>query len=84
MSPAEMSILIHCHALAKPLSESVVTSDTIKWFLAEGIIEHDGREHSSGFKTTERGRKWLEMCLETPMPIMRWVDPRTIQKENTP
>lgn len=81
VSPAVLSVLIHCHALVEPLPESAVHGGTVKWFLEEGIIEPCPRDRSCGYTTTERGRKWLDMILATPMPVSRWIDPREEKAE---
>lgn len=75
MNPAFLSVLIHCHAVAEPLQGSPVHRDAVMFFLNNGIIAVDDRD-GSGYATTERGRRWLEMILETPMPVQIWTDPR--------
>ena len=47
---------------------------------AAGELEmHDLAERTSAgyWKLTARGEKWLEMLLATPLPVQRWLDPRT-------
>ena len=39
------------------------------WFGQQGIVDHKGM-------ATAKGRAWLDLILETPMPIQRWIDPR--------
>jgi hypothetical protein len=40
-----------------------------------GLVE-DWREKSGYVRTTERGQKFIEMLVATPLPEQRWVDPR--------
>jgi hypothetical protein len=32
---------------------------------------------SRGYEITERGQKWVKMLIETPLPELVWIDPRT-------
>jgi hypothetical protein len=32
---------------------------------------------SRGYEITERGQKWVNMLIETPLPELKWIDPRT-------
>jgi hypothetical protein len=32
--------------------------------------------YSASYQLTERGQKWIDMILATPMPVNRWIDPR--------
>jgi hypothetical protein len=77
MCPAALALLVHCHELCDPIPESTVNSEIMKWFLAEGVVKECG-DFGCGYTTTERGRKWMEMFLKTPMPEQKWVDPRDI------
>lgn len=55
-------------------------SEIVQWFLREGIIEpFEDKSPALTYRTTPRGEAWLTMCLETPMPVQVWVDPRKRQ-----
>jgi hypothetical protein len=41
--------------------------------VSDGIIVPAG---PSSHELTDRGRAWLDMILETPMPVQQWIDPR--------
>jgi hypothetical protein len=76
ISPAYLSVLIHCHGLCSPIKESMVNSEAVEVFLRDGIIEIDTDRQGCGYRTTEKGETWLEMILTTPYPEFRWIDPR--------
>jgi hypothetical protein len=43
-----------------------------------GVIEvkNHANDVPCTWTATLRGRAWLDLILETPMPVCRWVDPR--------
>jgi hypothetical protein len=43
--------------------------------VSEGIIVPAG---PSSHELTDRGRAWLDMILDTPMPVQLWADPRKL------
>lgn len=45
--------------------------------IARGLIRCGER----GLERTERGYAFLEMLCETPLPVHRWIDPRTLADE---
>jgi hypothetical protein len=47
------------------------------WFLRDGIIEPwDAYSPEPIYRTTEKGRRWLDLICDTPMPVQKWIDPR--------
>lgn len=42
---------------------------------AAGLIDHN--EDFEGWSATDKGRAYVEMILQVPLPVMRWVDPRS-------
>jgi DNA-binding PadR family transcriptional regulator len=77
MSPSDLEVLIHCHAIPgpHPRFDSGAIQDTLDQFCADGIIERVANTLDE-YRTTDRGQKWLEMILETPYPEQCWIDPR--------
>jgi len=46
-------------------------------FLADGIIEPWDKDSTIPvYRATEKGRAWLSIILNTPLPIQVWTDPR--------
>jgi DNA-binding PadR family transcriptional regulator len=79
MSPSDLEVLIHCHAVAgvHPRFDAPAVRDAIYRFRSDGIIEEHSLPCRNEFYTTEKGKAWLEMILRTPMPTEAWIDPRT-------
>jgi DNA-binding PadR family transcriptional regulator len=79
MSPSDLEVLIHCHAVAgvHPRFHAPAVRECIERFRSEGIIEEYSGERRGEFYTTDKGAAWLEIILRTPMPIEAWIDPRT-------
>lgn len=48
--------------------------EIVKWFLDAEVIRTTG--HKDKPEATDKGRAWLELILQTPMPVQRWADPR--------
>lgn len=45
-----------------------------------GLIEHRAKErpvnyNPHGYECTQKGRAYVEMLLQTPMPVQRWIAP---------
>jgi hypothetical protein len=79
MSPSDLEVLIHCHAIAgiHPRADAPAVRDVLERFRSNDIIEECSGDRRGEFYTTERGKAWLEMILRTPMPVEAWIDPRT-------
>lgn len=73
-SPYEIKLLLHFYASQarfEPISQHY--HDCIASFQLSGLIEHvDGIP-----RTTALGNHFVQMLLETPKPVMMFVDPRT-------
>jgi len=44
-------------------------------FIGAGVL-YSTSDSPSGFMPTEKGKKFMEMILETPYPVGKFVDPR--------
>ncbi len=77
MTPSDLEILVHCHVSPDPHPRlhAPAVKDAIRQFLADGIIK---RVSVDIYGSTERGEMWLEMILDTPMPVYQLVDPRKL------
>lgn len=82
MTPLALEMLIWFHtraAAAGPFEglERGPQSEIMRQFLTEGIIEpYDGTSPAHTYRTTDKGRAWLDMILATPQPRLVWADPR--------
>ncbi len=76
MTPNDIEILIHYHSCPEPHPRihAPAVEDSIRNFLADGILELRKTDKEDTFRTTEKGRAWLQMILDTPYPTLVWVD----------
>ena len=84
MTPLALSILIHCRCFYYtpiPNWKYSAQSETIHDFLNQGIVVRYKDLDTGCYKLTQLGEAWLEMILNTPMPIIvsKMIDPRTGQ-----
>lgn len=83
MTPLALEMLIWFHTRASsagpfPNIHLDPQADIVQWFTEFGIIEpYEGASEAYTYQTTKRGDAWLKLCLNTPMPVQLWVDPRT-------
>lgn len=77
MSPFKMDVLMHyyCMAVPHPKVMSKGVQEYIHDLVEDGVMIMD-EESGTGFRMTEKGYAWIQMILDTPMPISVWTDPR--------
>jgi len=77
-SPLAIVMLLHFHNNPVPFTgiEHGPQQDIVKCFLGNKIIYHE----SGSYRTTEKGRAFVNMILKTPFPVTKYVDPRTEEK----
>jgi len=82
--PVEVEVMLYYHVFpdehprrnTKAVAEALVRFvhlDMLFWHTAD-------RTH----KITPRGRKWVEMILDTPFPVQSWEDPREVVAQTEP
>jgi hypothetical protein len=92
LTPNDLEVLIHHYVSPDqhPRRSAPAVSSAIRKFLREDILAYvqvvfeDEPEQTplhSRIMVTEKGRKFLDMVLETPFPVCAWTDPRTINAE---
>jgi hypothetical protein len=76
-APCDIEVLIWYHVRCEPhpTAYSPAVSSALKRFIRDRILEPNELT-GSGYTTTARGKKWLEMILATPYPELLWFDPR--------
>lgn len=75
MTPNDLEILLH-HYVSPcefPRREADAYKKAVKMFLADGVFDH---EDDGGYRVTEKGKAWIVMILSTPMPKLKYCDPR--------
>lgn len=81
LKPAELEFLLHCYIFGEPhpQEDAPTYKNAAQFFLREGIIanrsEEERVEHGGGgYSVTARGKAWLQLILNTPMPEAAWMD----------
>lgn len=91
MSPLEIKMLLHYHAMARDYRDEVVPEhansnavrETIESFRMLGLIEvankswltSDPAARASEFRTTDKGDAMVEHLCAVQVPIIKWVQP---------
>jgi hypothetical protein len=76
MTPNDLDILIHYY-VCPDIHEryyAPAVMESCREFVQSGIFVSSGEDGI--FSVTEKGRAWMELILNTPMPILKWIDPR--------
>ena len=78
-SPYQITVLLHHHTSAAefPRSNAPVYGEVISGFIEMGLLH---RNPEGFLTTTERAHALIDMWRSTPLPEMRWVDPRLDDK----
>lgn len=72
--PGDISQLIDIYALGHPEYNPYFCTRLLKRGLIATI---EGATDHRVYEATERGRAFVQMLCDTPLPQQRWVDPRT-------
>ena len=81
LTPLKIEMLLHikCQMVIESLNYPAQQA-AISEFISNGLIEHapDG-----GYSLTPKGKKFVGMILDTPLPVPgnQWVDPRTLESK---
>lgn len=76
MTPLEIGLLLDIHCSHAPQAlPSAVHTDTIKWFLKEGLIE-EYRTKPGCYSMLPRGAYLVERLCSLPLPVSMWVMPQ--------
>jgi hypothetical protein len=78
ITPNALDILIHYYVSPKqhPRFDAPAVQESIKEFCQKGIL----KQNNESFITTDKGKAWIEMILETPYPIQKFINPLTGQE----
>lgn len=74
-SAHEVCTLLHVYALARPFDDAPATQAALNRFLHAELIQRT-TEATSGYSLTDKGETLVQMILHTPMPEVRYCDPR--------
>ena len=76
MTPVVIEVALHCYYRCEALPLTPAVESALCTLITEGLIEVTQGE--PGYKMTDKGRKYVRMLIETPMPVdsTKWQDPR--------
>ena len=76
MTPCQLEVLIHCHVcpFPHPRREAQSVSEAFDFFLDGDIIVHVEASEPTFYTTTDKGKAWLAVILDTPCPTQQWLD----------
>lgn len=76
-TPLHLEIVLHAHSSAGPYpsAHSDAGHEAIQVLLADQLIEAT-RETPNSYRTTPRGKAFVAMLVNTPLPSASFVDPR--------
>lgn len=74
-SPYEIEIMIHHYGSRAPFprSEAPAYSGTVTRLVQAGLLES---VNESPYRATELGRGLVELWMATPVPVVKFIDPR--------
>lgn len=75
-TPTSVCTLLGLYAVNGATDQSSIRKPDFETLLGLGLI---GLHPEIGgvYHVTERGKVWAEMICSTPLPVERWIDPRT-------
>lgn len=71
-TPAIIHTMLHYHYRSEALEQSTTVIQATRYLLECGLIE--SCEASSGYVSTSRGKAWISMLCETPLPTAAWLN----------
>jgi len=71
----QLELLFHTHARPTPFDQSMILQRELDNLALHDLIRKDP-ESGSGYRTTPRGEKFIEMLKGTPLPV--YADPRSL------
>jgi hypothetical protein len=82
VTPLHLLLMIHYHAVAEevPNKDAPAVIEYTNQLASHGLII-GSFSSPSGYRSTARGAKWLQMLEETPLPENEWTDPRKFSHE---
>ena len=76
-TPYQINIMLHYHCCVGPwpLHSAPIFKDTMNDLVSNGLLDVVSADMHQ-YQATDRGRALIEMWCATPIPEMRFVDPR--------
>ncbi len=79
-SPLQVKLLLKIHTTQtlKPNDiPSEIHKNELQYFITNGLVEKV-KDINHTYALTYKGEAFIEMLLNTPLPTLKWVDPRTL------
>lgn len=76
VTPLHLEIVMHYHTRGDDMVnlDAPAVKDYVKDLLLTGMLEDTSREAGTlqSYRTTERGKVWLDYLLKVPFPVPSW------------
>lgn len=74
-TPVVVQTMLHIYSCPQPLRDVPAVAEPLGRLREYGLIESINED--SGYRCTDRGLCWVNMLLDTPLPMPAYLDPRT-------
>lgn len=77
LSPGELMVMLHYHCSPVPYTGPATpkwADEVVHRLWQMGLLAKNG---AGEWESTERGKVYVQLVCATPLPMKRWVDPRT-------
>jgi hypothetical protein len=78
-TPSGIEVALHYYSrpVPHPRYDAGAVREAVDALVQLGLMRPD-EQAGSGYRFTEKGKTWIELLCETPMPVEVWVDPRVV------
>jgi hypothetical protein len=81
MTPLQITMMLHYYAIAAPYAQhepehaiSPAVRSQTQDLADAGLIEPSSTS-GSGWRSTDKGKAYVEMLCDLPVPVCKWVQP---------
>ena len=82
--PFALNMILHYYTTPEPWTNtSGVTDEWHSYFIRERLLDQCPKKHpidDDSYVITDKGRAFVDMLCNTPLPVTGWRDPRTGQE----
>jgi hypothetical protein len=79
-SPLEIELLLKAYYYEIEPKDIITRAHScgVEQLLRSELIDLDVIKIKGSYTITEKGKAFIEMLLNTPLPTLKWIDPRTL------
>lgn len=79
-SPLEIELMLKAYYYEIEPKDIITRahSCSVEQLLRSDLIDLDIIKIKGSYTITEKGKKFVKMLLNTPMPVLKWIDPRNL------